>query len=175
MDHQMIIRRKLDGWRSSDIAAALRVEDRTVHHWWSVYKKYGWEDLAVKSRRPHRFWKTPQESVELILKLRREMRWGPCKIEGYLKNYGGEGVVAVGHNAIHRILIGAGLNNPIEAHRSRPNNSGCEIIMGNYTAVCMVSFVRSLACLPIHDHRFKRISCNSLGWSRRPSFSSTYR
>ena len=42
---------------------------------------------------------------------------GPCKIEGYLKNYGGEDVIAVGHNAIHRILIGAGLNNPIEAPR----------------------------------------------------------
>jgi transposase InsO family protein len=55
--------------------------------------------------------------VELILKLRRERRWGPCKIEGYLKNYGGESVIAVGHNAIHRILIEAGLNNPVEAPR----------------------------------------------------------
>jgi transposase InsO family protein len=55
--------------------------------------------------------------VDLIVKLRREKRWEPCKIEGYLKNYGGEDVIAVGHNAIHRILIKAGLNKPITAPR----------------------------------------------------------
>jgi transposase len=45
-----VIRRKAEGWRSSDIAAALRVDDRTVYRWWSVYRKYGWESLAVKSK-----------------------------------------------------------------------------------------------------------------------------
>jgi transposase InsO family protein len=112
-----IVRRKLEGWRSRDIATALRIDERTVYRWWSLYRKQGWESLIVKSRRPHRFWKTPQKTVEVILKLRREKRWGPCKIEGYLKNYGGEGVIAVGHNAIYRILIEAELNNPIEAPR----------------------------------------------------------
>jgi len=85
-----IIHRKLDGWRSSDIAAALRVDDRTVYRWWSVYRKYGWESLSVKSRRPHRFWKMPQGTVELILKLRMEKRWGPCKIEAFHKAYESE-------------------------------------------------------------------------------------
>ncbi len=112
-----IVRRKLEGWRSTEVATALRINERTVYRWWSFYRKHGWEGLAIKSRKPHSFWKTPQEAVDLILKLRREKRWGPCKIEGYLKNYGGEDVIAVGHNAIHRILIGAGLNNPIEAPR----------------------------------------------------------
>jgi transposase InsO family protein len=112
-----IVRRKLEGSRSAEIATTLRIDERTVYRWWRVYRKNGWEGLAVKSRKPHRFWRTPQETVKLILKLRREKRWGPCKIEGYLRNYGGEGVVAVGHNAIHRILIEAGLNNPIEAPR----------------------------------------------------------
>lgn len=77
----------------------------------------GWEGLTVKSRKPRSYWKTPQKTVEVILKLRKEKRWGPCKIEGYLKNYGGGGVVAVGHNTIHLILIEAGLNHPIEAPR----------------------------------------------------------
>ena len=112
-----IVHRKMEGWRTIEVATALRIDERTVYRWWSLYRKHGWEGLAIKSRKPHRFWKTPQETVELILKLRREKRWGPCKIEGYLKNYGGEGVIAVGHNTIHRILIEAGLNNPIEAPR----------------------------------------------------------
>ena len=112
-----IVHRKLEGWRSIQVATALRVDERTVYRWWRIYRKHGWAGLRVKSRRPHRFWKTPCETVDLILKLRRERRWGPCKIEGYLKNYGGEGVIAVGHNAIHRILIEARLNNPVEAPR----------------------------------------------------------
>jgi len=112
-----IIHRKLDGWRSRDIATALRIDDRTVYRWWSLYRKHGWEGLTVKSRKPHRYWKTPQETVDLILRLRKEKHWGPCKIEGYLKNYGGEGVTAVGHNTIHRILIEAGLSHPIMAPR----------------------------------------------------------
>jgi len=112
-----IVRRKLDGWRSIEIATALRTDERTVYRWWSLYRKHGWEGLRVKPKAPHTYWKTPQETVDLILKLRRERNWGPCKIEGYLKNYGREHVAAVGHNTIHRILIEAGLNNPISAPR----------------------------------------------------------
>jgi len=112
-----IVRRKLEGWTSSKVATALRIDERTVYRWWSLYRKQGWEGLHVKSRVPHTYWKTPQETVNLILKLRREKHWGPCKIEGYLKNYGAEGVIAVGHNTIHRVLFKAGLNNPIEAPR----------------------------------------------------------
>jgi transposase InsO family protein len=112
-----IVHRKLDGWKVSKIAFALQISEKTVDRWWSLYRKNGWEGLAAKSRRPHRFWRTPQETVDLILRLRSEKCWGPCKIEGYLRNYGGEDVVTVGHNTIHRILIEAGLNNRIETPR----------------------------------------------------------
>ena len=112
-----IVHRKLDGWKVSEIAFALQISEKTVDRWWRVYRKCRWEGLAVKSRRPHSFWRTPQGTVDLIIKLRREKRWGPCKIEGYLHNYGGEDAVTVGHNTIHRILIKAGLNSPIEAPR----------------------------------------------------------
>ncbi len=112
-----IIRRKLEHWKSGDIAAALRVNERTVYRWWSVYRKQGWEGLRLKSRRPRRFWRTPEGTVRLILSLLREKHWGPCKIEGYLRNYGGEDTVPVGHNTIHRTLIKAGLNNPVRVTR----------------------------------------------------------
>jgi transposase InsO family protein len=111
-----IIRRKLDGWKTNDIATALRIDERTVYRWWRLYRKNGWEGLRVKSKIPHTYWETPQETVELILKLRRERHWGPCKIEGYLKNYCQQ-ITPVGHNTIHRTLIKAGLNKPIEAPR----------------------------------------------------------
>ena len=112
-----MIRRRLDGWKIPEIAEALRVSEKTVDRWCNVYRKYGREGLRVKSRAPHSFYRTPQGTVDRVLRLRIERNWGPCKIEGCLKNYGGEGVVTVGHNAIHRILIGAGLNNPIEMPR----------------------------------------------------------
>ena len=95
-----MVRRRLDGWRTGDIAEALRVNEKTVDRW----------------------RKTPQETVELILQLRKERRWEPCKIEGYLKNYA-EGVTVVGHNAIHRILIKAGLNKPI----AKPRKTGVNV------------------------------------------------
>lgn len=108
-----MVRRRLEGWKIDRIAEALRVSEKTVDRWCSIHRKHGWEGLRVKSKTPHTYWKTPQETVELTLRLRREWNWGPCKIEGYLKNYAGEDVTVVGHNTIHRILIKAGLNNPI--------------------------------------------------------------
>jgi len=112
-----MIRRRLEGWKIVDIAETLRVNEKTVDRWCSIHRKYGWEGLRVKSKTPHRFYRTSEATVDLVLKLRRERNWGPCKIEGYLRNYGVERVVPVGHNTIHRILIEAGLNNPITAPR----------------------------------------------------------
>lgn len=112
-----IIRRKLEGWKANDIADALRISEKTVDRWWRLYRKLGWEGLIVKPRIPRRFYKTPQETVDFILKLRREKSWGPGKIEGFLRNYGVEGVRPVSHRTIHRILAEAGLNNPISKPR----------------------------------------------------------
>ena len=109
-----IIHRKLDGWKINEIATALRVSEKTVDRWWRVYRKERWEGLQVKSRVPHRYYKTPQETVNLILELRRSKHWGPNKIEGYLRNYANQ---PVGHTTIHKLLNQAGLNNPIPAPR----------------------------------------------------------
>ena len=108
-----IINRKLEDLRSAEIAAALRIDERTVYRWWRVYRKHGWEGLRVKSRAPRHYHKTPQETVDLILQLRRNKHWGPNKIEGYLRNYEVQGITPVSHRTIHRLLVEAGLNNPI--------------------------------------------------------------
>jgi transposase InsO family protein len=55
--------------------------------------------------------------VNIILELRRSKRWGPNKIEGYLRNYAVKGITSVSHRTIHRILVQAGLNNPISVPR----------------------------------------------------------
>jgi transposase InsO family protein len=112
-----IIHRKLEHWKSGEIAAALRVDERTVYRWWRVYRKEGWEGLGVKSRRPHHYYKTPQEAVNLVLELRRSKHWGPNKIEGYLRNYKVEGITPVSHRTIRGLLVEAGLNNPIPSPR----------------------------------------------------------
>lgn len=109
-----IIHRKLGSWKSREIATALRIDERTVYRWWRVYRKHGWEGLHVKSHRPHTIHRTPQSTAERIIQLRRTRNWGPCRIEGYLRNYAKQ---PVGHTTIHKILNQAGLNNPIPKPR----------------------------------------------------------
>jgi transposase InsO family protein len=110
-------RRKLNGWRSIEIATALRIDERTVYRWWSVYRKYGWGGLHVKSIAPRDHYETPQETVNFIVQLRRKKHWGPNKIEGYLRNYRPQGRVPISHRTIHKILGQARLNNPIAQPR----------------------------------------------------------
>jgi len=55
-----------------------------------IHRKYGQEGLRVRSRAPRIYWKTPEETIRLILRLRRERNWESCKIEGYLENYYGK-------------------------------------------------------------------------------------
>jgi len=112
-----IVRRKLDGWRSIEIATALRTDERTVYRWWSLYRKHGWEGLRVKSKAPHNHYETPKETVSFIIQLRRDKHWGPNKIEGYLRNYRPREIVPVSHRTIHKILVQAGLNNPVAKPR----------------------------------------------------------
>ena len=112
-----IVRRKMEGWRAVDVSTALRIDERTVYRWWHLYRKQGWEGLAVKSRAPHNHYQTPEETVNFVIQLRQEKHWGPNKIEGYLRNYRPQGITPVSHRTIHRILVQAGFNNPITKPR----------------------------------------------------------
>jgi len=112
-----IIHKKQEGWKIKDIANALRVTEKTVDRWCSIHRKYGWEGLCVKSKTPHSFYRTPEATVDLVLKLRRGRNWGPCKIEGYLRNYADNEAIPISHRTIHKILVKTGLNNPISKPR----------------------------------------------------------
>ena len=109
-----IVRRRLEGWKIVDIAEALRVSEKTVDRWCSIYRKHGWAGLQVRSHRPHTIHRTSQEIVNLVLQLRRTRNWGPCRIEGYLRNYH---TTSISHTTVHKILIQAGMNNPIPKPR----------------------------------------------------------
>jgi transposase len=109
-----IVHRRLEGWKVQDIATALRKNEKTVERWRSIYRKHGWAGLQVKSHRPHTIHRTSQEIVNLVLQLRRTRNWGPCRIEGYLRNYH---AVSTSHTIVHKILVQAGLNNPIPKPR----------------------------------------------------------
>jgi putative transposase len=110
-----IVSRKLEGCRSTEIATALRIDERTVYRWWRIYRKHGWAGLQVKSHKPHSIHRTPQSTVNLIIQLRRARNWGSCRIEGYLRNYAKQSRVS--HTTIHKLLNQAGLNNPIPRPR----------------------------------------------------------
>ena len=76
-----MVRRRLEGWKIADIAEALQVSEKTVDRWCSVHKKQGWEGLRVKSKTPHSFYRTPQSTVNLVLKLRRERIGGHARLK----------------------------------------------------------------------------------------------
>jgi len=112
-----IVRRRLEGRKVDEVAYASRICEKTVDRWWRVYRKEGWEGLQVKSRRNHSYHRTPQSTIDLVLRLRRERLWGPNRIEGYLRNYAGSGITPISHRTVHKILVKAGLNNPIPKPR----------------------------------------------------------
>ncbi len=111
-----MIRRRLEGWKVTRICTHVRVSRDMFYRWWGRYREQGWEGLKEKSRVPKNMHKTPMETVELVLCLRRDRNWGPSKIEGYLRNKQG-GVKPIGHNTVYRIICDAGLNNPLDKPR----------------------------------------------------------
>ena len=86
----------------------MRISVRTIRRWWS--------GLEIKSRKPRLTHKTPQETIDEIIRLREERNWGPNKIEAYLKNKQDK-IPPVGHNTIYRIICDAGPNNALGRKR----------------------------------------------------------
>ena len=70
----------------------------------------------MKSYAPHTVHRTPQATVNLVLKLRQEKRWGPCKIAGYLKKHS-RAVAPVSHVTVYKILVKADPNNSLPKPR----------------------------------------------------------
>jgi len=112
----MIVHKKIYRWNEKDIAAALKISVRTVRRWWRVYREKGWTRLEINSRKLKLTYKALQETVDEIIRLRKERNWRPNKIEAYPKNKQDK-VPPVGYNTIYIVICGAGLNNALERKR----------------------------------------------------------
>jgi transposase InsO family protein len=108
-----LVRRRLEGWKVVTLCGHVGVHRGTFYRWWSRFQDAGWKGLERRSRRPRTIHRTAQVVVDRVLELRGRYRWGPCKIEGFLKRRG----VRLGHNTVHRILCRAGLNKPFSKPR----------------------------------------------------------
>jgi transposase InsO family protein len=110
------IRKRGEGVPVHEICTNAQIPRRTFYNWRNRYRLGGLEGLNSKPRTPHTIHRTPPETVEKILTLRREKGWCPILIEGYLRR--AESIM-VGHTTIYRLLRQAGLNNPLQKPRQR--------------------------------------------------------
>jgi len=109
----LIWKRVKHGWTVNKICSHFRINRDTFYYHWNSYKQHGWDGLAIKPRTPHTIHRTPDNVVKDIVRIRNRFNYGPNKIEAYLKQNG----ISIGHNTIHRILVGNNLNNPIDYQR----------------------------------------------------------
>jgi len=112
-----LVKKRIKGCDVEWISNKLGIHRDTVYYWMDRFHKEGWGGLKPKSHRPHTIHRTPQQTVELIIKLRKTKGWGPSRIEGYLRQNKPEGVKLVGHNTIYRIIKQAGLNKSLDEPR----------------------------------------------------------
>jgi transposase InsO family protein len=112
-----IVHKKLQGWKSQDIANHLGVSKSSVMRWWRAYNAKGWNALEIKSHKPHTIHRTDEQTIKLVCKLRERHGWGPCKIEGYLRQAKLKDITLIRHNTIYRILCSNNLNNSLDKPR----------------------------------------------------------
>jgi putative transposase len=110
-----IVKQVLKGIPRVKIALAQRISDRTVRSIMQIYKQYGWDGLKDhKTGRPETILN--QNSVLIILDLRKRYRYGACHIEQILKRKG----FAISHRQIEKVLVRNGMVKPnIKKQRPR--------------------------------------------------------
>jgi putative transposase len=95
-----IIKQIQKGIQISDIAQSQKVSDRTIRKIHNNFKVYGIEGFKDhKTGRPETILN--EKSADLILKLRKEHKYGACHIEEILKSKG----FSISHRQIEKTLI----------------------------------------------------------------------
>jgi len=107
------IRRRGEGVPVSEICALARIPRRTFYNWLSRYREGGVDGFADRLRRPNTIHRTPDETANQVIALRKETGWCPHRIAGYLRRND----VDVCHMTVYRILCREGLNHPLEKPR----------------------------------------------------------
>lgn len=109
------VRRKIEGWRVTDICAHARISRSTFYFWWRKYRDGGLENLEPGSRRPRTIHRTRESIVQRIVELRKETGWNEKAIVAKL---GLEGV-EVNHSTVYRILARHGLIKHLDKPRKQ--------------------------------------------------------
>ncbi len=95
-----IVRKRLQGWKISQICSHARIHRGTFYYHWNVYRQNGWNGLEPKSCRPHTIHRTPESIVNQVLAIRMKQGYGPDKIAGMLRLKGLE----TGHSSMYRFI-----------------------------------------------------------------------
>lgn len=112
-----LVSARLRGAQVTWICEKYGVSRKTFYYHWRNFQRNGWSGLKLKSHRPRRIHRTPQETIDYVLKCRREFNWGPNKIEAHLRIDEPLNVRQVSHQIIYKIICDAGLNQPITEPR----------------------------------------------------------
>ena len=95
-----IIKQKLNGRSTIEIAKIQRISCRTVQKLIKKYKEFGWNGLKDhKTGRPEIVLN--QNVIIIILDIRKRYGYGPCRIEQVLKKHG----FLISHRQIEKVLI----------------------------------------------------------------------
>ena len=102
-----IVKQKLRGISTSKICLAQNISRMTISKLMKIYKQFGWDGLKDhKTGRPETILN--QNSVLIILDLRKRYGYGACHIEQILKRKG----FAISHRQIEKVLVRNGLVKP---------------------------------------------------------------
>jgi transposase InsO family protein len=108
------IRRKLDGWKITDICRSVNISRTSFYRYWSRYQKDGFDGLNDRSKKPHTIHRTDRKVEQKILKIRKQYSYCPARIKGVLQN---QYNIWIGHMTVYRILCRNGLNRPLSKPR----------------------------------------------------------
>ena len=95
------IRRRIDGWKVTEICKHVHISRMSFYRYWKRYKEQGFDGLKDHSRRPHTIYRKDKKIEQKIVQLRKKYHYCPHKIQGTLAN---QYNIKIGHMTIYRIL-----------------------------------------------------------------------
>jgi len=61
------IRRRIDGWKVTEICKHVHISRMSFYRYWKRYKKEGFDGLKDHSRRPHTIYRTDKKIEQKIV------------------------------------------------------------------------------------------------------------
>jgi len=152
------VRRREEELPISKICTLAKIPRRTFYNWWNRYCEGGFENLVDRSRRPSTIQKTSDETVRMIIDLRKETGWCPHRIAGHLRRKS----INISHMTVYRILCREGLNHPLEKPRIKRTYKRWQRISPNSLWQCDLKLVGPRWLITILDDHSRFITASKL-------------